>query len=95
VREAVTNIQRHARATSANVTLTVQGAELQLRIEDDGRGDAIVPGNGLTGMRERLLAIGAELRVDSQRGKGTVLIASLPAPREVGAPEPVISVRPA
>lgn len=95
VREAVTNIQRHARATSATVTLIAQGGELQLRIEDDGRGDAIVPGNGLTGMRERLQAVGAELRVDSQRGKGTVLIASLPAPRGVGAPEPVISVRPA
>jgi two-component system sensor histidine kinase DesK len=95
VREAVTNIQRHARATSANVRLIVQGGELQLRIEDNGRGDAIVPGNGVTGMRERLHAIGAELRVDSQRGKGTALIVSLPAPRSVAAPEPVISVGPA
>jgi two-component system sensor histidine kinase DesK len=95
VREAVTNIQRHARATSANVRLSVQGSELQLRIEDNGRGDAIVPGNGVTGMRERLHAIGAELRVDSQRGKGMALIVSLPAPRSVAVPEPVISVRPA
>jgi len=80
VREAMTNIQRHARATSATITLLVKNRELQLRIEDNGRGGAIVPGNGLTGMRERLAAVGAELRVDSQRGRGTTLLVSLPSP---------------
>jgi len=80
VREAMTNIQRHARATSANITLLAKNRELQLRIEDNGRGGAIVPGNGLTGMRERLAAIGAELRVDSQRGRGTTLLVSLSSP---------------
>jgi two-component system sensor histidine kinase DesK len=80
VREAATNIQRHARAISARVTLQVEDARLVLRVEDDGRGGAIVPGNGLSGMRERLAGVGAELRVDSGRGRGTVLIASLPVP---------------
>jgi two-component system sensor histidine kinase DesK len=80
VREAATNIQRHAGATSARVILDVQDAKLTLRVEDDGRGGAIVPGNGLTGMRERLALIGAELRVDSTHGRGTVLIVSLPLP---------------
>jgi two-component system sensor histidine kinase DesK len=84
VREAATNVQRHARANSARVTLEVQGAALVLSIEDDGRGGAIVPGNGLTGMRERLSGIGAELRVDSGRGRGTVLRVTLPMP-ESGA----------
>ena len=81
VREAITNVQRHARASSANVMLGVEKNDIVLRIEDDGRGDAIVPGNGLTGMRERLHAIGAELRVESQRGKGTTLTVKVPAPR--------------
>ena len=85
VREAATNIQRHARANSAHVTLEVQGATLLLRIDDDGRGGAIVPGNGLTGMRERLSGIGAELRVDSAPRRGTVLKASLPLPEPTAA----------
>jgi len=85
VREAATNIQRHARANCARVTLEVQGAELVLRVEDDGRGGAIVPGNGLSGMRERLGGIGAELRVESARGHGTVLKVSLPLPEPAPA----------
>lgn len=83
VREAATNIQRHARATSASVDLAHDSGRLVLRISDDGRGGAIKPGNGLNGMRERLAAIGAELRVDSQRGRGTTLTASLPMPQPV------------
>jgi two-component system sensor histidine kinase DesK len=82
VREAATNIQRHARATCASITLEHTGGNLVLRIADDGRGGDIVPGNGLSGMRERLAAIGAELRVESQRGRGTTLTASLPMPQQ-------------
>lgn len=80
LREAVTNIQRHARATHARIVLESTAAGLILSIEDDGRGGAIVPGNGLAGMRERLAAIGAQLGVDSQRGHGTRLLATLPMP---------------
>jgi two-component system, NarL family, sensor histidine kinase DesK len=80
VREAVTNIQRHARAVRARVHMDVQRGRLVLCIEDDGRGGAIEPGNGLCGMRERLATIGAELRVSSERGRGTKVIASLPLP---------------
>ena len=86
VREAATNIQRHAGARSARVTLEAQDGRLVLRIEDDGRGGAIVPGNGLSGMRERLAGIGADLRVDSGRGRGTALVASLPLPEQWTAP---------
>ena len=86
MREAATNIQRHARADRARVTLEVKDTNLVLCIEDNGRGGAIVPGNGLAGMRERLAGIGAELRIESQRGKGTVLIASLPLPQSEVAP---------
>jgi two-component system sensor histidine kinase DesK len=80
VREAVTNIQRHARASRANVTLRVENKRLCLQIEDNGRGGAIVPGNGLTGMRERLAAIDAEVRVESQRSHGTTVRVTMPMP---------------
>jgi two-component system sensor histidine kinase DesK len=82
VREAVTNIQRHARATRASIALERAGGRLVLRIADDGRGGDIVPGNGLSGMRERLAAIGADLRVESQRGRGTTLTVSMPLPQQ-------------
>ena len=80
LREAVTNIQRHARASHVRIVLEAANQVVTLRVEDDGRGGAIVPGNGLAGMRERLAAIGAQLRIDSQRGRGTTLTvtASLP-----------------
>ena len=71
VREAVTNIQRHARATHARRGVRAPTAATSvLRIVDDGRGGAIVPGNGLNGMRERIEALGGRLRVDSQRRTG-------------------------
>ncbi|HST27108.1 MAG TPA: sensor histidine kinase [Rudaea sp.] len=85
VREAVTNIQRHARATCASITLELVRGNLVLRIADNGRGGDIVPGNGLSGMRERLAAIGADMRVESQRGHGTTLTASLPLPQQASA----------
>jgi two-component system sensor histidine kinase DesK len=85
VREAVTNVQRHAQATQTHVTLEVVQDTLLLRVEDNGRGGAIVPGNGLTGMRERLGCIGAQLRVESERGHGTVLTVVLPVPSRAPA----------
>ena len=81
LREAVTNAQRHAHATCVNVDLSAENNQLQLRIKDNGRGGALVPGNGLSGMRERLASIGAQLRIESERGHGTVLTVSLPLPQ--------------
>jgi two-component system sensor histidine kinase DesK len=78
VREAMTNIQRHARARNASVELETIDGEAVLRIVDDGRGGAIVPGNGLDGMRERIEALGGRLRIDSRRGEGTRIEARLP-----------------
>ena len=90
VREAVTNIQRHAHATSARVSMRVENKQLRLEIADNGRGGDIVPGNGLTGMRERLATIDADVRVDSRRGEGTKILVTLAVPesREVVAHAP-------
>lgn len=78
VREAVTNIHRHSKATRASVHLLQNGDDLLLEVRDNGRGGDIVPGNGLTGMRERLGLLGAELRIDSVRGQGTCLTVRVP-----------------
>lgn len=78
LREAVTNVLRHADARRVEVELVDEAGELRLRIADDGRGGAIAPGNGLAGMRERLAAFGAELEVDSPPGGGTRLQVTLP-----------------
>jgi two-component system sensor histidine kinase DesK len=84
VREAVTNIQRHARARHAEVTLSSTPREVKLCICDDGRGGAITPGNGLSGMRERIEGLGGRLRVDSSPS-GTRLEACVPLPKVVDA----------
>ena len=78
VREAVTNIQRHARAEGASVSLHNVGQQVSLRIEDDGRGGDIVPGNGLCGMRERIESLGGRLRVEAQPGQGTRVEVTFP-----------------
>jgi two-component system sensor histidine kinase DesK len=85
LREAVTNIQRHARAQSASATFAVvsgevAGTAIVLRVIDDGRGGTIAPGNGLCGMRERIEALGGNLRIDSAPARGTTVEASLPLP---------------
>jgi two-component system sensor histidine kinase DesK len=73
VREAVTNIQRHAQARKVDISLKRSEGRAHLQIRDDGRGGEIVPGHGLNGMRERIEGLGGELRIHSQRGRGTCL----------------------
>jgi two-component system sensor histidine kinase DesK len=80
VREAVTNIQRHAQATRARVEVVVDAGRACLTVSDDGIGLAIVPGNGLNGMRERLGLIDGRLEIESTRGRGTRLSAFVPLP---------------
>lgn len=62
VQEALTNSARHAEAERVAVALHRDGARLRLTIEDDGRvRGAIVEGNGLSGMRERVAAAGGQM----------------------------------
>jgi two-component system sensor histidine kinase DesK len=64
VQEAVTNCVRHARARHLHVQLQRSDGELVVRIEDDGEGQAkLQPGNGLTGMNERLQELGGSAQV--------------------------------
>jgi signal transduction histidine kinase len=76
--EALRNIERHARATRAELRLrVVDGNRLELRVEDNGAGfDASTPSPGhfgLVGLREQADVIGADLAIDSRAGRGTVV----------------------
>ncbi|MBB6183973.1 two-component system sensor histidine kinase DesK [Oleiagrimonas soli] len=92
VREAVTNIARHAHATRADVEMSVERGVLHLCIRDDGRGGLDAFGNGLAGMRERVEALGGALRVDSPRDQGTTLHVTVPLPARDAAPRADTSV---
>ncbi len=76
VREAVTNIVRHADATMCSVKVSTEGGFHALRVEDDGAHAIVREGNGLRGMRERVDALGGVFTVES--GAGTRLMIRLP-----------------
>jgi two-component system sensor histidine kinase DesK len=82
LREAFTNIVRHARATTCRVNLAREGGDIVLTVTDDGVGGELVEGAGLSGMRTRLGAVGGRLQVDGRTGARLVL--SVPA-REAAA----------
>jgi two-component system sensor histidine kinase DesK len=76
LREAVTNVVRHAEAQKCEVVLTRQDKLCRLEIADDGLGHDAPEGNGLRGMRERLQAVGGSL--ERLTGKGTRLVIQVP-----------------
>lgn len=78
IREAVTNIHRHAGATEASVQFEVTPEKLDMRIVDDGRGGQTAEGNGINGMRERVRALGGQLAIESPPKRGTTLSISVP-----------------
>lgn len=76
LRESVTNVVRHARATRCAVALRRVGERVVLEVSDDGVGGELRDGNGLTGMRERIAALGGD--VDRRIGGGTSLTVAVP-----------------
>jgi signal transduction histidine kinase len=79
--EALTNAAKHAGASRAWVTLERHDGLLRLRVRDDGAGGADPStGSGLTGIRDRIEALGGSLAVHSPRGEGTELDVALPVP---------------
>jgi signal transduction histidine kinase len=74
--EAVTNVERHAKASQVTVTWWCDGHRAILQVSDDGKGFPIgkagrLDSYGLVGMRERASSVGATLSVESQPGRGT------------------------
>ncbi|QIL21626.1 sensor histidine kinase [Thermomonas sp. HDW16] len=78
LREAVTNIARHAQASCARIEFVREAKTVQLCVGDDGRGGVDADGNGLAGMRDRVRALGGTLSVDSPRGGGTRVLVRVP-----------------
>jgi signal transduction histidine kinase len=76
--EGLTNALRHSGAAEIRVTLAETGEALTLRVEDDGNGSVIEPGNGLIGLKERLQQLGGHLRIDIRAPRGLALVATLP-----------------
>jgi signal transduction histidine kinase len=78
--EGLANVAKHARATSVSVRLAQTGQDLAIEIEDDGVGGADpARGTGLVGLRDRIEALGGSLRVVSREGRGTRILATVPA----------------
>jgi len=92
LREALTNVARHAGARHVVVVLTVADGVLTLTVRDDGHG-FVVPGDlgalqhgghvGIVGMAERARSVGGALTVTSQPGSGTVVRVTLRLPLEL------------
>jgi two-component system sensor histidine kinase DesK len=76
VREAVTNVVRHARASNCRLRIEQNNGCCRLEIADDGQGFSTMEGNGLRGMRERVEMLGGTL--DRRNKSGTTLTITLP-----------------
>ena len=77
LREAVTNVVRHAQAARCTVRLTRAEGGVRLEVADDGLGKGTSDGSGLSGMRERAELLGGELSVVGSAA-GTRLVLTLP-----------------
>jgi signal transduction histidine kinase len=98
VQEALSNVQEHARAAHANVTVSETENSVELIIEDDGAGFEpadVVEGFGFAGLRDRIDLLDGTLRIDSAPGRGTTVQVELPVQRggAAGTPEHPASAR--
>ena len=80
LREAATNVIRHAAATTCHVKFYAQDGSALMEVQDDGKGGDAPFGNGLSGMRERIAALGGVLKKETERG--TRLLIRLPLKAE-------------
>ena len=81
VQEALTNVSRHAGAASATVEITYHPRAVSVRVDDNGRARSstpLTPGIGLTGMRERVTALGGRLRTGPREEGGFTVQADFP-----------------
>jgi signal transduction histidine kinase len=83
VQEAVTNVVRHAKATTIRLAVAIEPDRISLEISDDGNGTGALPagnrsGQGLRGMRERARLLGGDLSVAAAAGAGFCIRAWLP-----------------
>ena len=88
--EALTNVVKHARASSARVNVTVDGERCVVEVRDDGIGGAQArsDSSGLTGLRDRIDALNGVMNILAPAEGGTVLHAAIPLPRHPAGPTP-------
>ncbi|MEX2162145.1 MAG: GAF domain-containing sensor histidine kinase [Anaerolineales bacterium] len=92
VQEALNNIRKHAYARNVDIALKRVEDQVHLTIDDDGVGfdmqdRADAGGNGLRNMRERAQALGAQIRIWSQKGKGTHIDFGVPIAEKEAVPQ--------
>jgi signal transduction histidine kinase len=82
--EALTNVVKHARASSAWVRVAADGERCTVEVRDDGIGGAQArsDSSGLTGLRDRIGALNGIMNIDAPAEGGTVLHAAIPLPRK-------------
>ena len=81
VAEALTNVAKHSGAHHAVVAARVEDGSLRIEVRDDGVGGARPEGNGLLGVRDRVVTLGGDLEVVSPAGGGTRIAVTLPLRR--------------
>ncbi len=84
----MTNVVRHARARHALIRISLEDSRVVLEVTDDGHGGVAREGAGLTGMRERITALGGS--VERHGGSGMRVRVTLP----LEAKPTVVAVRP-
>jgi signal transduction histidine kinase len=79
VSEALTNAAKHAQATRVSVSVRLEDEALAVSIRDDGVGGADARrGSGLTGLMDRIEALGGTLQIASPPGRGTRIEVHIP-----------------
>jgi signal transduction histidine kinase len=79
VSEALANVSKHAGASLVTIAATATADNLRASVRDDGKGGATIrPGSGLSGLADRVEALGGEFRLESRSGEGTAVIIQLP-----------------
>ena len=84
LQEAITNALRHSGARNIEIAVRQVRSQIEVRVQDDGRGfnaSAVAGGRGIGSMQDRAGRLGANLTLESELGAGTVVTLVLPPPR--------------
>ena len=94
LQETLTNVARHAQASSVEVALQVEDGQVLLKVQDNGRGISTrelsnTRSLGLLGVRERVLSVDGEVEIKGKLGRGTTVSVRVPLQKKVRAAAPV------
>lgn len=88
----MSNVEKHSRATSVSVGLSKTASAVKLTVADNGKGFVVArkerlvasrPQFGLLNIRERVRALGGDIDIESEPGKGTRIAVRIPASRSM------------